>query len=159
MSRPAQAVKPRAAAQRKARRFALQNLYEWDMTGNPAHEIEARTRAVNHMHTVDLVHYHQLLIGVIREQAVIDELINRFSNRPLSRLDRVELAALRVGIYEMLQHPEIPFRVLIDETIDLVKHFGATDSFNFINGVLDKIAREVRPVEVQHFQKEKPASH
>lgn len=138
------------AAQRKARRFVLQNLYEWDMTGNPVHEIEARTRAVNHMHTVDLIHYHQSLVEITRQVVDLDALLEKYSNRPLNRLDRVELAALRIGVYELQAHPEIPFKVVIDEAIDLVKHFGATDSFNFINGVLDKVAREVRPIELQH---------
>lgn len=135
------------AAKRKARRFALQGLYEWQMTHNPVHEIEARTRAENAMHKVDIGYYHQLLTRVIAQAASLDELIKPLIDRDLSALDGVELATLRLGAFELRDRPEVPYRVVIDEAIELAKHFGATDSHKYVNGVLDRLAQQLRAAE------------
>lgn len=135
------------AAKRKARRFALQGLYEWQMTHNPVHEIEARTRAENAMHKVDIGYYHQLLTQVIQHAASLDELIKPLIDRDLSALDGVELATLRLGAFELRDRLEVPYRVVIDEAIELAKHFGATDSHKYVNGVLDRLAQQLRAAE------------
>ena len=135
-------------ARRKARRFALQGLYEWQMTGNPAHEIEARTRADNAMHKVDVPYYHELLSQVTQRQVELDTLLQPYSDRQLSDLGLVEWSILRVIAYELAHRAEIPWRVLIDEGIELAKHFGATDSHRYINGVLNQLARQLRATEV-----------
>ncbi|TEU25563.1 transcription antitermination factor NusB [Alkanindiges illinoisensis] len=135
------------AAKRKARRFALQGLYEWQMTHNPVHEIEARTRAENAMHKVDIGYYHQLLTQVIQHTTALDELIKPLIDRDLSALDGVELAALRLGAFELRDRLEVPYRVVIDEAIELAKHFGATDSHKYVNGVLDRLAQQLRAAE------------
>ena len=137
------------AAKRKARRFAVQGLYEWQMTSNPVHEIEARTRAENAMHKVDIAYYHELLTQIIRQASTLDELFKPYIDRELSALDGVELAILRLGAYELRDRLEIPYKVVLDEAIELAKHFGATDSHKYVNGVLDRLAQQLRQAEKQ----------
>jgi N utilization substance protein B len=135
------------AAKRKARRFAMQGLYEWLLTNNPAHEIEARTRAENHMNKTDIVYYHELLSQTIAHNESLDELLDPAIDRELEALNVVERAILLLGIYEMRERLEIPYAIVIDEGVELAKHFGATDSHKYVNGVLDKIALQLRPEE------------
>lgn len=137
------------AAKRKARRFALQGLYEWQMTNNPVHEIEGRTRAENAMHKVDIAYYHELLSKVIANADALDELLIPVLDREISALDGVELATLRLGTFELRDRQEVPYRVVIDEAIELAKHFGATDSHKYVNGVLDRLAKTLRQAEKQ----------
>lgn len=135
------------AAKRKARRFAMQGLYEWLLTNNPAHEIEARTRAENHMNKTDVVYYHELLSQTIAHNESLDEILDPAIDRELEALNVVERAILLLSAYEMRERLEIPYAIVIDEGIELAKHFGATDSHKYVNGVLDKIARQLRPEE------------
>ena len=135
------------AAKRKARRFAMQGLYEWLLTNNPAHEIEARTRAENHMNKTDVVYYHELLSQTIAHNESLDEILDPAIDRELEALNVVERAILLLSTYEMRERLEIPYAIVIDEGIELAKHFGATDSHKYVNGVLDKIARQLRPEE------------
>jgi N utilization substance protein B len=137
------------AAKRKARRFAVQGIYEWQMSHNPIHEIEARTRAENAMHKVDIGYYHELLSQVVAQQDSIDALLIPALDRELDALDGVELATLRLGVYELQSHLEIPYRVVLDEAIELAKHFGGADSHKYINGVLDRVAQKLRQAEKQ----------
>src|SRR5574343_561030 len=105
MSQTQQAI---YAAKRKARRFAVQGVYEWQMSHNPVHEIEARTRAENAMHKVDLNYYHELLTQIVAEHEALDALLIPVLDREIDALDGVELATLRLGAYELRQHLEIP---------------------------------------------------
>ena len=149
MSQTLQAV---YAAKRKARRFAVQGIYEWQMSHNPVHEIEARTRAENAMHKVDLGYYHELLTQVNADRDNLDTLLIPVLDRELKALDGVELATLRLGAYELRDHLEIPYRVVLDEAIELAKHFGGADSHKYINGVLDRLASTLREAEKQQAQ-------
>ena len=146
MSQTLQAI---YAAKRKARRFAVQGVYEWQMSHNPVHEIEARTRAENAMHKVDLNYYHELLTQIVAEHETLDELLIPVLDREIDALDGVELATLRLGAYELRHHAEIPYRVVLDEAIELAKHFGGADSHKYINGVLDRLAQVLREAEKQ----------
>ncbi len=137
------------AAKRKARRFAVQGIYEWQMSHNPVHEIEARTRVDNAMHKVDLGYYHVLLTEVIANHEALDALLLPVLDREIKALDGVELATLRLGAYELKDHIEIPYRVVLDEAIELAKHFGGADSHKYINGVLDRLANSLREAEKQ----------
>lgn len=137
------------AAKRKARRFAVQGIYEWQMSGNPVHEIEARTRSDNAMHKVDIGYYHELLSQIVQQHEELDEILMPALDRELDALDGVELATLRLGAYELKNHLEIPYRVVLDEAIELAKHFGGTDSHKYINGVLDRVAQQLRQAEKQ----------
>ncbi|KAF7277636.1 hypothetical protein GWI33_002949 [Rhynchophorus ferrugineus] len=137
------------AAKRKARRFAVQGIYEWQMSGNPVHEIEARTRADNAMHKVDIGYYHELLSQVVAQHTTLDEMLIPALDREIDALDGVELATLRLGTYELKHHLEIPYRVVLDEAIELAKHFGGADSHKYVNGVLDRVAQQLRQAEKQ----------
>lgn len=137
------------AAKRKARRFAVQGIYEWQMTKNPPHEIEARTRAENAMHKVDIGYYHELLSQVVQQHTELDSLLAPVIDREIASLDGVELATLRLGVYELKHHLEVPYRVVLDEAIELAKHFGGADSHKYVNGVLDRLAHSLRQAEKQ----------
>lgn len=142
-----QSAGPTPSARRKARRFALQGLYEWQLSGNPAHEIEARYRVENAMHKVDLDYFHELLHRIPVEAEALDALFEPHLDRAFAALDPVELATLRIGAYELKHRLDVPYRVVINEGIELAKTFGASESHKYINGVLDKLAAELRKLE------------
>ncbi|MDO4427528.1 MAG: transcription antitermination factor NusB [Moraxella sp.] len=149
-------------AVRKARRFALQGIYEWLLTdhrfennnqkeylGNTPANIIIRTRATNAMHTVHLGYYHELMSSVPPRVGELSILIaGELVDRSLSRLDPIEFAALLIGAYELKYSLHIPYKVVIDEAIELNAHFGATDGHKFINAVMDKLAKQLRADEV-----------
>lgn len=134
---------------RKARRFAVQGLYEWLLTGNPSHEIEAHTRAENAMHTVHLGYYHELMSKIIAESDELIAFIDSQLDRPWSRVDKVEQAVLLIGAYEMKHSLQVPYKVVIDEAIQLNTHFGSVEGHKVIHVVMDKIAKELRKPEVE----------
>ncbi|WP_068857505.1 transcription antitermination factor NusB [Perlucidibaca aquatica] len=135
------------SARRKARRFALQGLYEWQLSGNPSYEIEARYRVENAMHKVDLDYFHELLSRIPTLTETLDALFEPFLDRAFETLDPVELATLRIGTYELKHRLDVPYRVVINEGIELAKTFGASESHKYINGVLDQLAATLRPHE------------
>ena len=147
---------------RKARRFAMQGLYEWlvtdrrfDTTGklgwkaNAPHDIAARTRATNAMHTVHIGYYHEMMRDIPEQIDALDALICQHLDREIDKLDTVEHAILLIGAYELQNRLEIPYKVVLDEAMKLNNHFGATDAHKLINAVLDRMAIELRDVEVQ----------
>ncbi|MEN2752527.1 transcription antitermination factor NusB [Psychrobacter sp. FBL11] len=149
-------------AVRKARRFAMQGLYEWlvtdrrfDIDGklgwkdNAPHDIAARTRATNAMHTVHIGYYHEMMRDIPEQIEALDVLISQHLDRDINKLDTVEHAILLIGAYELQNRLEIPYKVVLDEAMKLNNHFGATDAHKLINAVLDKMAVELREVEVQ----------
>ena len=155
------AYKTSHTAVRKARRFAMQGLYEWLMTdrrfeqndlrewkANAPHDIAARTRANNAMHTVHLGYYHELMRHIPEQIDELDALIVKHLDRDISLVDPVEHAILLVGVYELKDRFEIPYKVVLDEAMKLNTHFGATDAHKLINAVLDKLAPELRALEV-----------
>lgn len=147
---------------RKARRFAMQGLYEWlvtdrrfDVDGklgwkdNAPHDIAARTRATNAMHTVHIGYYHEMMRDIPEQIEALDALISQHLDREVDKLDTVEHAILLIGTYELQNRMEIPYKVVLDEAMKLNNHFGATDAHKLINAVLDKMAGELRALEVQ----------
>lgn len=149
-------------AVRKARRFAMQGLYEWlvtdrrfDTTGqlgwkdNAPHDIAARTRASNAMHTVHIGYYHDMMRDIPEQIEALDTLIAQHLDREVDKLDTVEHAILLIGAYELQNRLEIPYKVVLDEAMKLNNHFGATDAHKLINAVLDRMAIELRAVEVE----------
>lgn len=134
---------------RKARRFAVQGLYEWLLTNNPSHDIEAHTRSENAMHTVHLGYYHELISKIIAQSEEIIAFIDSQLDRPWSRLDKVEQAVLLVGAYEMQHSLHVPYKVVIDEAIQLNTHFGSVEGYKVIHVVMDKLAKHYRKPEVE----------
>lgn len=145
--------RPKPSARRRARQLALQALYQWQMSQSSLTDIEMQFRSDNDMSKVDDGYFHALLHGVPRQASHLDETMAPLLDRSLEQLDPVELAALRIGCYELMNRPDVPYRVIINEAIELVKRFGAQDSHRYINGILDKLAPRVRPDEVRNFRK------
>ncbi|WP_348654504.1 transcription antitermination factor NusB [uncultured Psychrobacter sp.] len=148
-------------AVRKARRFAMQGLYEWLVTDrrfettdklgwkdNAPHDIAARTRATNAMHTVHIGYYHEMMRDIPEQIETLDALIEQHLDRKVEQLDTVEHAILLIGAYELQNRLEIPYKVVLDEAMKLNNHFGATDAHKLINAVLDRLAIELRALEV-----------
>lgn len=134
---------------RSARNYALQALYQWQMAGQPINEIEAQFRVDNDMSATDVPLFSELLQGVAEHKSDLDDAFTPFLDRPLTDLDPVELAVLRIGSYELVHRIEVPYRVAINESVDLAKVFGATDSHRYVNGILDKLAQRARMTEIQ----------
>jgi N utilization substance protein B len=143
-----QAGRSNAAARRRARRFLLQSLYQQAMTGAAAAEVEQQFRQDHDMQRADLDYYHELLVGIEREAAGLLAEIATVIDRPLGRLDPVETAILKLGTYELLRRVDVPFRVVINEGVELARAFGAADSHKYINSVLDALARRHRKPEL-----------
>ena len=130
-----------------ARRSAVQALYQWQLTGYDLSEIERQFVEEHGLGKGELLYFQELLHNVPKALDVVDAALAEFTSRPIEQIDPVERAILRISTYELLQHPDIPYRVVVNEGINLAKEFGATQSHKFVNGLLDKIARKYRAVE------------
>lgn len=133
---------------KRARRRALQALYQWQLTGHGAGEILAQFRAAQDLSGVDEAHFERLLRGVVADQQALDEALEPFLDRPVAQLDLMERAILRLGAFELLNCLETPYRVVLDECVDLAHRFGSTDGHSYVNAVLDKAARQWRGAEL-----------
>lgn len=133
---------------RKARQLALQALYQWQMARQPVNEIEAQFRVNQDMTDTDLPLFSQLLRGVVEARAELDLAFSPYLDRNIDDLDPIEVSVLRIGSFELMRRLEVPYRVAINESVELAKVFGATDSHRYVNGVLDKVAQRVRAAEV-----------
>lgn len=149
MSRTPGTQKASPAARRKARSFALQAIYQWHMAGADLAKIEAEFRADNDMSKVDLEYFHEILHGVPRELSALDKIIDPLLDRDAEEITPVELSILRLATYEMAHRIDVPYKVVINEAVELAKSYGATDGHKYVNGVVDKIAQQVRTVEVK----------
>ena len=136
------------SARRKSREFALQGLYEWLLGGADAGVVDAHVREQDGFDKCDLAYFDLLLHGVIREAAAIDAQIARHIDRKAELLSPVEHAALMIGTFELMRCIEVPYKVAINEAVELAKSFGGTDGHKYVNGVLDKAAAELRRSEV-----------
>jgi len=142
----------RFESRRRARRRALQALYQWHLTGQDVGEILAQFREVQDFSNVDTELFATLVRKVSAGQAGIDEKIEPFLDRPLKQLDVIEHVILSISTYELLNSIEVPHQVVIDEAVNLAKQFGAEQGHSFINGVLDKAAKQWRdPAESSPF--------
>ena len=145
-------IKPRKAADKsartRAREFALQALYQHLVGRNPATDIDAFTRDLAGFHKADSVHYDALLHGTIAQSAALDALITPLLDRPLVELSPIEHGVLWIGVYEFQHCLDVPWRVVLNECIELAKSFGGTDGHKYVNGVLHGLAAQLRPVEV-----------
>jgi N utilization substance protein B len=147
----ASAPKKRAApksARRRSREIALQGLYEWLIAGSDAGVIEAHMREQEGFDKCDVVHFDALLHGCIRDAATLDAVLSRHVDRPTNELSPIEHGVLLVGAYELKNCIDVPYKVAINEAVELAKSFGGTDGHKYVNGVLDKAAAELRPAEV-----------
>ena len=128
----------------KARHFAMQAIYQWQMTGDSSSSIEQQFIEDQPVSGSDLEYMHDLISGVIANSDHLDEVFEPFLSRPLKDLDQVDKAILRLGTFELLYRQDVPYRVVINESIMLAKEFAELDSHKFVNGVLDKVVHAIR---------------
>ena len=132
---------------RRARRALVQAVYQWQITSVDAFAVEKEFLDSGALKKVDSDFFTALLRGVTVGSEELDALLAPLLDRNLDDLDKVELALLRLGAYELKHRIDVPFRVVIDEYVELARTFGAEGSFKYVNGVLDKLALELRPLE------------
>lgn len=140
------------SARRRAREFALQGVYAWlvrgDESSKEAGEIDAHIRDSDEFHEADAKWFRTLLHGVISQAPALREAFTPYLDRPLEELSPIEHGILLIGSFELVNHLEVPYKVAINEAVELAKEFGGLDGFKFVNGVLDRTAAQVRQVEV-----------
>ena len=150
-AKPAARKGPPKSARRRSREFALQGLYEWLLSGDASDQnagaIDAHIRETPGFDKADAEHYGALLHGSMRDVAALRAAVTPHLDRPVAELSPVEHAVLLIGTYELAHHLEIPYRVVINEAVEVAKSFGGTDGFKYVNGVLDKVAAKARPGE------------
>lgn len=132
-----------------ARRLALQALYQWQMTGYSATEILDQFEKDRDYHKADAAFFDELVRGVISRQPELDGQLAAYLPRDIELIDAIERAVLRLAAYELATHQETPYRVVLNEAIGLTKVFGAVGAHKFVNGVLDKLWRQLRPMEAR----------
>lgn len=142
------AQKPNPAQRRKARKLAMQGLYQWHIAEQSITQIEAEFLTDNDMAKVDQAYFSEVLRGVAAEKSELDSHIEKHVDRALKDLTPVELAILRMGAYEFVHRIDVPYKVIINEGVELSKTFGANEAHRFVNGVLDKLAQDLRVPEV-----------
>ncbi|HEY3519820.1 MAG TPA: transcription antitermination factor NusB [Rhodanobacteraceae bacterium] len=135
------------AARSRARRRALQALYAWQMSGSNARAVIEQFRHEQDMQVADLEYFEDLVRGVDEHRAELDAGLAPFLDRGIEQVDPIERATLRLGAYELKHRPDVPYRVVLNEAIELVKRFGSEHGHTYVNGVLDKLAREWRSAE------------
>ena len=152
-SQPAEKPAKPKSARRRARESALQGLYEWLVSGTEAGVIDAHMREQEGFDKADRAHFDALLHGCIAEAADLDAVLAKFVDRKTTELSPVEHGVLMIGTYELKHCLDIPYKVAINEAVELAKSFGGTDGHKYVNGVLDKAAADLRPAEVQAAHK------
>lgn len=132
-----------------ARRLTVQALYQWLVNETAPDTVLKEFREMpDGLGRADPEYFSELLRGTVQEAATLTTMIVPHIDRPLNQLDPVEYAVLLLGAYELAHRPEVPWRVVVNEAVNLAKVFGAEDGYKFVNGVLDRIARSTRPEEV-----------
>ena len=136
-----------AAQRRKARHFGLQALYQWTLSDASLVDIDAEFRVDNDFRHTDGEYFQALLRGVMQDVESLEALFSPLLDRALDDLDPIERNLLRMGTFELKERIDVPYKVVINEAVSLAKKFGATESHRYINGILDKVASELRTVE------------
>ncbi|MDQ0141630.1 transcription antitermination factor NusB [Cupriavidus necator] len=143
-----EAKAPPKSARRRSRELALQGLYQWLLNRNDIGAIQAHLHDAQGFNKADREHFDALLNGAVREEARLTAAFEPFLDRPVDELSPVERAALLVGSYELVHCLDIPYKVVINEAVELTKTFGGVEGYKYVNGVLDKLAAQVRAAEV-----------
>lgn len=139
---------PQKSPRHRARELAMQGIYQWRITGGEAAQIEKQIHAEKNLGRYDKELFSSLLRGVLGQHADIEVLVAQHLDRPLIELSPVEFAVLLLGTFELSQNLQVPYKVVINEAVELAKTFGGTDGHKYVNGVLDKLAAQLRAVEV-----------
>ena len=140
-------MKPSAAARSRSRQFLVQALYQAQLTGTEfALVIDSFTKE-NNMKRADIEYFRDVLRGIANDQQKLEGLIAAKADRPLDELDPVEKGILMMGVFELCSRIDVPYRVVINEGVELAKSFGGTDSYKYVNSILDSLAKELRQAE------------
>ncbi len=131
-----------------ARQYALQAIYQWQLSNTPILEIENQFVKFHVTKKVDLEYFKEVILGVAQYQHELDNFITPFIERSIHEVDPIELAVLRIATYELAKRLDVPYRVIINEGLELAKKFGSLEGYKFINSVLDRIARQLRANEI-----------
>ncbi len=143
-------------ARSRAREFALQGLYQHIVGRNPLEEVDPFTRDLAGFSKADAVHFDALLHGCVAEAAALDALIAPLLDRPMAEISPIEHAVLWIGAYELQHCLDVPWRVALNEAVELAKEFGGTDGHKYVNGVLNGLAPQLRAAEVEADRNKKP---
>jgi transcription antitermination protein NusB len=146
--RPAAAPRAPRPNRRLSREFAVQGLYEWQLTAHDLGVIDANLRESEDFAQCDAAFFDALLHGCAAERSALDEHLARHGDRTPAELSPVEHAVLWIGVWELLRAPDVPYRVVINEGVELAKAFGGTDGHRYVNGVLDQAAKALRAPEL-----------
>jgi N utilization substance protein B len=147
-----------AKARGKSRRLAMQAIYQWQMTGDNITDIKQQFFDENNFTKIDLDYFSELVSGVAGSISELDPQLEKYMTRLIESVDPVERAILRIAAYEFVNRLDVPYRVVLNEAISITKEFCAENSHTFVNAVLDKVAKEVRDIEVQADSKSRPVS-
>jgi len=138
-----------SSSRTNARKAAVQALYQWQMTGQSLVEIERQFIEEDRLKDAQKSYFTELFHGVPKNLTEIDLALTEFVDRPVDMIDPVERAILRIGAYELINRLDMPYRVVLNEGINLAKYFGADGSHKYVNGILDKVAQQKRTVEIK----------
>ena len=136
----------------RARRFAVQAVYQWQLTQAEMNDIELQFLVPTDVAPFDRGYFRKVIHGVVAYVAELDEILLPYLDRPLAELSPVELGILRLGTFELKYCLDVPYRVIINEAVELAKIYGAAESYRYINGVLDQVATSIRSIERQHHR-------
>lgn len=131
-----------------ARQYALQAIYQWQLSGTSIQEIEVQFVKFHVTKKVDLDYFKEVIEGVAKLQREIDKQIEPYLERSITEVDPIELAILRIATYEFAKRLDVPYRVIINEGLELAKKFGSVEGFKFVNSILDRVARQLRAHEI-----------
>ena len=140
---------PAKSTRRRARELAVQGIYQWRLTAGDKVQIEKQIREEKGMGRYDADFFSKLLVGTLTQHVELEAALTPHLDRTLKELSPVEFSVLLLGAYELVHHPEIPYRVIINEAVELTKTFGGADGHKYVNGVLDKLAAQVRTAEAR----------
>ncbi len=134
---------------KKARRYAVQGIYQWQLSGNAVKDIEMQFLETINAKKVDIPYFQEILVNTLTSISEIDELIKPLFDREFEEVNPVELAIIRLACYELKSRMDVPYKVVINEALELTKTFGASEGHKFVNGILDKLARQLRGLEIK----------
>lgn len=133
---------------KKARRYAVQAIYQWHLSGNPIAEIELQFLETINQAKVDIDYFRDILVKTLSSTSELDELLTPYLERKFEDINPVELSILRLSCFELKERLDVPYKVVINEALELTKTFGASEAHKFVNGILDKLAKKLRPLEL-----------
>lgn len=143
------------SARHNARCYAVQAMYQWQLANTAISEIELEFRTQHIDKKLDNDYFKELIYGIPENLTDIDKAMTPYLGRLMTEIDPVELAVIRLATYELMKRPDVPYRVIINEALQLTKKFGSIEGYKFVNGVLDRVAKKIRAVEASMNQNDK----